>query len=274
MKASTHPTPAQDRLAAQQQALLSALFGDSLQVQGLLDDTQTERGLHAYRANGHALAERALAAAYPVIAALLGADAFNQLARAFWHHQPPLRGDLAQWGDALPNFLLAAEDLQGLPYLPDVARLEWRLHEAAGAGDASLDAASFERLSHEDPDGLGLRLAPGTSLLHSGFPVVSIVLAHGADGPDFDTVGQRLRDGVGETALVWRDGLRSRLTTVTTTEATLLEHLLAGCSLPAALTATAAGTTDPLDLSIWLPQAVQGGLVLGVSTLAMPSPPP
>lgn len=256
--------PTRDTLAAQQQALLAALLGQPQQVQGLLDDAQTGRGLLAYRSNGHALAERTLSAAYPVVAALLGGHAFDQLARALWHRHPPQRGDLAQWGGALPDFVASADDLKDLPYLHDVALLEWRLHEAAGAADAGLDAASFERLTREDPDGLGLRLAPGTTVLHSDYPVASIVLAHGADGPDFDTVGQRLRDGTAETALVWRDGLKPRLGTVTTAEATLLEHLLDGRSLPAALTAATNSQAQPLDLSSWLTQAVQSGLVLGV----------
>lgn len=74
-------------LAQQQHALLRALRGRpgataadaaATPLLDLLDarHPQTARGLAAYRANGHALAERALSAAYPVVAALIGRDNF------------------------------------------------------------------------------------------------------------------------------------------------------------------------------------------------------
>ena len=75
-------TPKPTPLAAQQAALLNALFaqpGDAAayaadELMSELADAlcpQTARGLAAYRGNGHASAERALLAAYPVIAALM-----------------------------------------------------------------------------------------------------------------------------------------------------------------------------------------------------------
>ena len=56
------------------------------------------RGLRAYRANAQATAARALAAAYPTVAALVGADTFGQISHRHWLQQPPQRGDLAEWG--------------------------------------------------------------------------------------------------------------------------------------------------------------------------------
>lgn len=261
-----HTTAQRQPLAQQQQALLAALRDGGPPPPGLRNDAQRERGLLAYRANAHALAGRALAAAYPVVAALLGHAAFEQLARAFWHHHPPERGDLAQWGGMLALFLQGDDALAALPYLPDVARLEWLLHEAASAADAATDPASFARLTQEDPAFLGLRLAPGSALLHSAYPVVGIVQAHGHDGPDFATVNARLQAGQGDIALVWRPALRPQLTSIAAAEAALVEQLLARRSLPDALDAVAA-RPDPPDFGAWLAQAVQTGLVLGVCDL-------
>ena len=114
-----NPMPS-STLAQQQQALLQALFvrpgtanADAVETHLLsqleVHSPQTTRGLAAYRANGHALAERSLLAAYPVVAALIGGDNFALLARDLWHHHPPPCGDLAQWGDALPGFLQTNE---------------------------------------------------------------------------------------------------------------------------------------------------------------------
>jgi len=268
---SGHPIP----LALQQQALLAALFRPDhgldaqLHAAGLRTSGQARRGLQAYRANGHALAERALAGAYPVLSALIGPDSFADLACALWHAHPPVRGDVALWGAALPDFVRASESLDQAPYLGDVARTEWALHRAAAATDAWADLPSLARLTQDDPASLGLRLAPGTSIIASRYPVVSIVQAHLTQDIDLDEAGRRWRDGVAETALVWRAGLRPQVRQVhSAAEEALLRELLSGASLLGALEATC-NDPDPaaFDLSGWLMSAVSQGLVLGATTL-------
>lgn len=266
-------------LAQQQQALLEALF-TSPGTHAALDawlEPNTGRGLMAYRANGHALAERSLRATYPVMAELLGDENLAPLARELWHQHPPTRGDLAQWGDALPGFLQRHEQLTDLPYLADVAHLEWALHRAAGEPDAGLDTASFARLSSEDPQHLALRLAPGTSVFTSRWPVASLVAAHrpgeGDGQPSLQEAAERLRDGVGESAVVWRRGLRPCMRACTRAEATLLRATLRGDSLPDALNAIAT-QGDDIDLATWLAEAVQQGLLLGVIDTRPPASPP
>ena len=226
---------------------------------------------------GHALAERSLRATYPVMAELLGDENLAPLARELWHQHPPTRGDLAQWGDALPGFLQRHEQLTDLPYLADVAHLEWALHRAAGEPDAGLDTASFARLSSEDPQHLALRLAPGTSVFTSRWPVASLVAAHrpgeGDGQPSLQEAAERLRDGVGESAVVWRRGLRPCMRACTRAEATLLRATLRGDSLPDALNAIATQGND-FDLATWLAEAVQQGLLLGVIDTPPPASPP
>lgn len=266
----------QASLLQQQQLLLQALLirpGTSqaqaaeVQLLNLLDtrSSQTSRGLAAYRANGHALAERSLQAAYPVVAALIGGDNFALLARDLWHRHPPRCGDMALWGDTLPDFLHTNEQLADAPYLSDVARGEWALHCAAGAADATPDLPSFARLGQEDPQGLALTLAPGTSVISSPYPIVSLITAHLLDTP-LEQAAQRLREGYGEHLLVWRQGLRPRIAEVSAPAAALVLALLAGADLPQALEATAT-VPDPqalFDFSAWLAGAVTDGQVIGV----------
>lgn len=264
---------ASEHLATQQQALLQALFGraDETLVQGFWhsDQPQTQRGLQAYRANGHALAERSLHAAYPVMEQMLGRDNFAALSRDFWHRHPPTRGDLAHWGDALPAFLASSETLTDTPYLADVARVEWALHQAASAADAVVDPSSFARLSEQDATGLALTLSPGTALVSSRYPVASLVLSHRHAQLSLKQAAERLRNAVAETVLVWRQGLRPRMAQVTSVEAALLRALLQGQDLPTALDAGLAaetGETLVFDFSLWLTSAVSAGLVTGVQS--------
>jgi hypothetical protein len=268
-------------LLEQQQALLQALWtrpGQATSPLAALVAAPWQRGLAAYRTNAAALAERALLAAYPVVAALISADSFAPMARQFWFQHPPGCGDLACWGAALPGFLAGEPQLAGLPYLADVARVEWALHCSAGAPDAApFEPGSFAMLSMHEPERVTLRLPPGTALLRSGWPVVSLVNAHlQQQEPAFDAVAARVQARTGETALVWRQGLRPRLAACTDAEAALLEALLAGQSLLAALEAvdgveaadTASGQAQaPFDFSGWLNAAVTQGQVLGARLL-------
>lgn len=267
-------------LAQAQQALLAAILyrpgGADAAAARLLPLVlpPSARGLAAYRANGHALAERALAAAYPVLQALIGAEDFAALARDFWHRRPPECGDLAHWGTDLPDFVRNNPMLAQVPYLADVAQVEWALHRAATAADPSADPASFARLTDTDPDQLGLTLAPGLALIASRWPVVTLVVAHQRTPPDLQTAGARLREGATETALVYREGLRAVVRDCGPGEQTLLSALLAGTPLGPALTAAVAqdpaltaASRVPFDFGAWLPSAVQSGLVLGAHAL-------
>lgn len=253
-------------LARQQQALLAALLAwpprQAEQALAAHVAHPWARGLMAYQANGHALAVRALGASYPVLLQLLGEDSFASLARAFWHAQPPVTGDVAQWGEALAGFLASGTQLQEEAYLPDVARVEWALHRCANGADAQADASTFPWLMAGDPDRLALVLAPGCALVQSVWPVASVMTAHLEASPDFAEVGRRLDAGIAETALVWREGLRARVRQAWPGEAELLAALLAGQALGPALDAA-----PGLDVEPWLPMAVRTGLLLAVTSM-------
>lgn len=257
-------------LAEHQQALLKALFARPIELAAsdlaVLVQGDFRRGLKAYQANGHDMAERALSAAYPVIRELLGAESFSDLARAFWHAHPPRQGDLARWGGGLDGFVRDSEQLRPEPYLPDVAAVEWALHRASYAADQTVDTASFSLLMSADPELVTLELVPGCVALQSPWPVVSILGAHRDRTPSLEVAGERLRAGVAESAVVWRDGLRARVRDAQAGEVVFLTALRAGASLAAALDAA-----PTLDFNAWLPMAATTGLLLGVRSVAVTS---
>jgi uncharacterized protein (UPF0276 family) len=114
-----------EALAAQQQAFSDALFAplaeDRLQLK------HPERfGL--YRGNLTSIWGKALAAAYPVIAQLVGEEFFTAMAREYGRAHPSDSGDLNRFGADFEEFLRGFEHVKDLPYLPDMARLEWQLH--------------------------------------------------------------------------------------------------------------------------------------------------
>ncbi|MGH6640173.1 MAG: HvfC/BufC family peptide modification chaperone [Polaromonas sp.] len=266
-------------LLHEQQSLLRALLGDRddsrllpLLQGGAARESLAHRGLQAYQANGLALAERALAAAYPVIAQLIGDESFAPLARHFWRRQPPQRGDIACWGGALADFLEAAPQLAGEPFLGDVARIEWALHRAASAADVAPDPQSYALLSgghSDDSKRTTLTLCAGVALLASPYPVVSTVNAHLRSEPALAQVAELLRSGVGEHALVWRQGFKPRVRISNAAEHALLSALQAGLSLESSL-GRALETAPAFDFEDWLGQSVQTGLVTGAHLLPQP----
>lgn len=250
-----------EREALRQQTLLRALWHDarSAVVGGWLrDGPKLARGLAAYQANAGALAERALGAAYPTVAQLVGDESFGALARAFWHAEPPQRGDIGEWGAGLAAFVAADAQLAGEPYLADVARIDWAVHAAERAADAT-PPRGLEALADGGPR--VLRLQPGTTLVSSAHPVATIWLAHRSTAADrFAPVRAAFAEGRAEHALVQRRGWRAEVRAVGAAEAGFTAALLRGDTLGAAL--DAAGPA--FDFETWLVAALQAGAVAGL----------
>jgi hypothetical protein len=201
--------------------------------------TGAARGLAVYQANAGAAAESALAAAYPVVQALISASPFANLARALWQAQPPTQGDRAQWGEALAAFVERSADLASEPYLADVARLEWAVHRAHAAADPPALRASplpgISRLASEDLSTLGVQASAGTALVSSPHPIVSIWSAHQSTHQSADDSTKRFAAvraaftaGQGEHALVYRQGFGVQVVAVSADHAAFTAAVLQG----------------------------------------------
>lgn len=244
--------------AAQQGALVAAIRlqpGAAPALQG--QPQHIEQGLAAYRGNGWAVAERALAAAYPTVQGLLGKQAFAGLARALWQAHPPAMGDLACWGAALADYLAGPEGLDDAPGLPDTARLDWAMHRAGFACDGPAVVAGLSLLASHDPQGLYLHWSPGAGLLSSAYPIASLRLA---------TTGE----GAGEHAWWWRHGWQVQVVALAPDLALFHRTISLGHSLGQALEAVL-GRHPDFDFGCWLQQALQQGWLAAVVQALAPS---
>ena len=226
-------------------------------------------GVAAYRGNAGALAERALASAFPTVAALVGEESFGALARDFWRHHAPERGDLAQWGAELPAFIAAHSQLADEAYLADSATLDLTVHRALHAADADAQPLALDLLASTDPDRLALEFAPGAALLHSAWPVATIWLAHqrAADDPErFADVQAAFAARRGEAAFVWRDGFAVRVAALDSADAAFNAALLARLNLADAL--DAAGADFAFDR--WLARALGERWLAGIASKGTP----
>ena len=168
------------------------------------------RRFDVYRNNVVVGLMEALRVAFPAVAGLVGAERFGRIARGFVARHPPTSPLMMHYGGALPGALAGCPAVTGMPWLPDVARLELLLRESYHAADAGVaDAALLGAVPAERLAGVRLIPAPATRAMASPWPVLSLWRAgtRGGDLPDmapeevliaqpgFDPVPQRLPAG-------------------------------------------------------------------------------
>jgi hypothetical protein len=139
-----------------------------------------------YRNSVIANYRNALGATFGVVRELTGTPFFNATVDAFVAAHPSTGGDLNVYGGELPDFLAAYPYARELPYLPDVARLEWALDEANRAEDASADPEGvLAALAQVPADAIARQrfaLDASCRFVRSAFPVMRIWQVHQGDG--------------------------------------------------------------------------------------------
>jgi hypothetical protein len=182
------------------------------------------RQLAIYRRAVLANLQGALRAAYPVVARIVGDAFFDEAARCHAEASPSASGDLNCFGGAFPAFLAAYPHAGPMPWLSDVARLEWAWHESLLAADAEgLDPAALARVPVERQPGIRFTLHPAVRLVRSAWPVLSL---WEANQPGRDGTPER-EEGADE-VLVWREEGRVRLALLSPPESAFVEAILRG----------------------------------------------
>jgi hypothetical protein len=194
-----------------------------------------------YRGNVFGNYRKALATTFPVVRQLVGAAFFNAAADAYVRAHPSTRGDVNGYGHDLASFIAAYEPARALAYLPDIARLERAIDQAATAADAPpFDFAALAALPEKALAGLRFVLHPSAQLIESHYPILHIWQVHQSDfeGPaEVD-----LREG-GDLLLVVRGECGVDLERIGPGEAALLKGFAAGETL--ALAADLAIEAEP-----------------------------
>ncbi|MHB1991087.1 HvfC/BufC family peptide modification chaperone [Metallibacterium scheffleri] len=262
------------REATRQQALLQALFAAQPTLVPAPELGVSQRaqrwaaGLAAYRGNGLEHAVAALRAQFPTLLAMLGEAPFAVLCARYWYAYPPRQGDLARIGAELADCIAALDDLRAWPWLADSARLDWARWAVVFDAPAQLAAADLQRLAECDPARLQLRLAPGTRLLHTHWPVLALWRAHQLPDIDADVLHAALQTPAAP-LWVWREDMQAQCRELSTAEADWLQALRAGGRLDQALEAAA----EDFDVGAWLQAAVQHGWIDGIEIRAEASTP-
>lgn len=240
------------------QALLDGEFAPQSLAFFCGDDARNLQRLALYRGNLAAAWHKALAAAYPVLQALVGEEFFYALSRAYGRAHPSTDGDLNRFGARFADFLAGFEHVAEYPYFSDMARLEWALHCACYADNAAaLPPARFAATPAQALADARLVLHPACALIRSDWDIAQIWLAHQPGA--LHGLPQDFTQPCA--ALVVRPAWKAGLLPLTPAAAIALDMLAAGTTLGAAIDAALA--IDPrFDLGSHLGQWIDHGVFI------------
>ncbi|WP_206996519.1 HvfC/BufC N-terminal domain-containing protein [Trinickia mobilis] len=206
----------------------ASLDDESRAPAGLTDATRTH--IEVYRNNVRLNRIAALADAFTHVVTLVGSDYFRSLARAFVIATPAASANLHDDGAALPAFIRGFAPAADLPYLGDVAEVDWLMQRAYYADDsAPLNRASLAELGPDRFAAASLRFSASVGVARSAkWPIADIVAMHeGGPAASLDAGGQAV--------LVWREGFAVRWRAIDGDETQVVAALWKGSSIENAL---------------------------------------
>jgi hypothetical protein len=186
--------------------------------------------LRIHRNNVRLLLIETLRSNFPATCRMVGEEFFSGAALKFIRAQPPRQPRLAEYGAAFASFLAGFAPAAALPWLADLARLEWAMLECQEAEDApALAAFGLAGLPTERIPHLRFVAHPACRLLASAWPVDRIrsFALDAGQPPAIARDPARL--------LIRRTGSGIALRRLAQGEFRLLQQLLAGAALGEAL---------------------------------------
>jgi putative DNA-binding protein len=215
-------------LLAQQRALQEAIMSASAAAAGSDPGILHERTRARLKVYRHAYRTRLITALddnFGVLRQLMGDDAFEALGHAFAQAHPSTYRSIRWFGNRLPEFMAAREDLAPHPALADMARMEQALRDAFDAADAPvLTLADLAALPPESWPGLRFVPHPGVRMLRLQWAVEpawralqeATAAAGAGDTPAAGSDGEGgpctlpPPEAHAHVLLVWRQGLETR----------------------------------------------------------------
>ncbi|MCR9111274.1 DNA-binding domain-containing protein [uncultured Marivita sp.] len=144
---------------------------------GLIDaqDRPAGRRYGVYRNNVTVSLREALAEGFPSLVSLIGRENFDHVARAYLRNAPPTSPLMMHYGETLPDFISTLDQLEHLPYLSDVARIDVAMRQSYHAADSTgLDASELQALDEDALLTTRFAFAPSMILLRSQWPIGTI----------------------------------------------------------------------------------------------------
>lgn len=134
-----------------------------------------KKRLAAYDGNYHLSLQSWLKKTYIQVFQLVGEDYFSKLAHDFSDQQPLSNNNLHEYGRGFPRFIATQSVMQDLPYLADVAEVDWHISQAYYAKNkSSFDVAAFSQLCETEQQSVTFILTDDLHIMSSNFPIYDI----------------------------------------------------------------------------------------------------
>ena len=195
---------------------------------------------------------------YEAVRHVLGDQSFAALALTYATRYPSHEYNLSFAGRHLPELLAGSPYTRRLPFLPDLARLEWIVCQAFHAFEAP--PMKVTHLASVPPDLWGrLRFSfqPSVGIVGSAWPIRDIWAARRQSREATDIIVE----GRPQRVLVFRRGLEVTCELVDEPQAAVLSALLAGRTLEDAV-ATAVSGSAPADVTGWFAHWMRERLIV------------
>lgn len=238
----------------------AGMVEDILNPQGSVSGAER---LSVYSGGYIARIGEALKEAYEAVRHVLGEDAFHQLCLRYASGFPSENYNLSMAGRYLPQFLSQDALSKKLPFLPDLAMLEWKIIEAFHSFDKQpLLRDALGRLSLEDWERAVFEFQPSAQLMPSSWPVLDIWQARKAP---VESIKIQL-EGCPQKVLVFRSGLETRCVLLGEDQYRFLKVLSAGKTLGEACEDIQEISEHP-PLQEWFAVWIQYGIFSGITVL-------
>lgn len=255
--------PAMLSLNELQRQFMAALYDEaapgpiaSIAGNGLAPDAR----LRIYRRSCNEMQAAALRTSYPAVLALVGEEWFDQTVRDYRCAHPSRSGNLQGYGAYLADYLEPLSACHSLPYLPDVARLEWLRQQAILADDpGSVTPDTFVENLSDAGERPGIRLHPSVHFLESVHPILTIWRY--AMQPSREPL---TLSGNGENVMLWREGAEVVMAALDQASFACATALAKGHSLYEACIAATALDSD-FDLAELIESLLRCRVIVGLS---------
>ena len=217
--------------------------------------------LQIYRNNTFLSLTGALMATFPAVVRVVDARFFRYLAHAFIEAHPPRQPMLSHYGAGLVEFIADFKACRSLPYLADLACLEWAINEAALApSKPALATAALTAITPELMASATLELQPSIRLVISRWPVLSLWQDNQSDNVHKQTLSR-----CATRVLIRRKGVGVAMDLHPASRVRFLRCLRQGATLESAMTASLSRDAGFMPSNELL-ALFSEGLVTGIST--------
>lgn len=146
-----------------------------LATEVLPDGLSASARVSVYRHHVLTSLTEALLSTFPVVCRLVDGRFFGWLADCYIRKHAPVTPCLFEYGGDLPSFIERFPACAALPWLADVARLEWAMNVAFHAPDmAPIGPARLAVTPAEELGALVLEFDPSVTYVASGWPIDAI----------------------------------------------------------------------------------------------------